>query len=436
MKLKLSLALLLFSAITFFSCGEGDDEGGMIEPTIAVTNVSVVDLGNVANASDLRISFNVSINENAVSGYQAYVVKASDVGSFGLSVAESLSANRYVSISKTGQNITTFLRAELLDAAGNPITEGESYVVYILALADGTNTTANQLANPSNPIILANSYYLEIMVEMPIGTGGVEVDGDGNIYCSDFGSALLGGTPGRFVYKVTPNSETSIFASGLNGASGNTFGPDGSFYQSNIAGGSVSVITTTGQVSNFVSGMSGPVGIVFDKHGNLYVANCGDNTVKKVDTDGQVTTFASGTIFNCPNGITIDNEGNLYVANFSSSNVVKIDPQGSTSVFASFSGNNNGHITFFEGNLYVVARAANQIYKVDLEGNSQLIAGSGTRGHTEGDALDANLSLPNDLMFSPDGQYLYINDTKPLTGTPASSSLQPTFLKRMGFKRD
>lgn len=426
-------------ALTFLllACGGGgDDGGGTTEPNIAVTNVSVVDLGNNANAADIRVSFNIPASENAVSTYRAYVVKAANVGNFSLSVADGLSTNSYVSIPKTGQDITAFLTAGLLDVEGNAITEGDPYIIYILSVADGTNATANQLASQSNQMTLSNSDYLEIVAEMPIGTGGVEVDGDGNIYCSDFGSALSGGTAGRFVYKVTPNGETSIFASGLNGASGNTFGSDGNFYQSNIAGGSVSTITLTGQVSNFVSGMSSPVGIVFDKEENLFVANCGDNTVKKVDTNNQVTTFASGTIFNCPNGITIDDDGNLYVANFSNSNVVKIDPQGNSSVLASFSGNNNGHITFFEGNLYVVARAANQIYRVDLQGNSELIAGSGTRGHVEGSALEANLSLPNDLMFSPDGKYLYINDTKPLSGTPASSSLQPTYLKRIGFKRD
>lgn len=431
MKLKISKNLLLTLLVFVFACGGSDDEGGPgTEPTIRATNVTVTDLDNNADGSDFKVSFNVSINEDAITGYRAYVVKAA-ANSFNLALAETLPASSYVNIAKTGQNISTNLSATLLDVAGNAIVEGEAYLVYILSLANGTNATVNQVSGQSNQITLANTDILEILAELPIGTGGVEVDSDGNIYCSDFGRSLSS-PPGTLVYKVTPDGSSSIFASGLVGASGNTFGPDGNFYQSNIGGGSVSSITAAGQVSTFVTGMSSPVGIVFDPVGNLYVANCGDNTIKKVDTNGEVTTFSSGTLFNCPNGITIDNDGNFYVANFSNSNVIKIDSQGTPSIFASFAGNNNGHITFFEDNLYVVARAANRIFRLDLEGNSTVIAGSGARGHTEGPALEAGLSLPNDLMFSADGQFLYINDAKPLS----TSDFQPTYLKRLRFKRE
>lgn len=434
MKLRLfkNLLLVLF-LVSAAACKSDDGEGPGTEPNVRATNVIVSDLDNNANGTDMSISFNISINEDAITGYRAYVVKASS-NSFNLATAESLSASSYMNIAKTGQHISTKLSASLLDVEGNAIVEGEQYVVYVMSLANGTDATINQISGQSNQITLENASILEILVELPIGTGGVEVDSDGNIYCSDFGMSLSS-PPGTVVYKVTPSGDASIFASGLVGASGNTFGPDGNFYQSNIAGGTVSSITSAGQVSTFVTGMSSPVGIVFDQAGNLYVANCGDNTIKKVDANGVVTTFSSGTLFACPNGITIDNDGNLYVANFSNSNVIKIDLQGTPSVFATFSGNNNGHITFFDDNLYVVARAANQIFRLDLEGNSELIAGNGTRGHAEGSALEANFSLPNDLMFSADGKFLYINDSKPLTGTPAASDIQPTYLKRLRLKR-
>ncbi len=428
------LSFILLLATTSACGGDGEGENPQ-EPNIKAINVTITDLNNNGNASDLRIGFTASSNESFLTAYRVVIVKSASAGMISLEKVESLSASSYQDIPKSGQNISTFLNAGLLDVEGNAIQEGESYLAYVVALADGTNAKENQLSNQSNQTLLSNTDVLEIVTELPIGTGGVEVDANGNVYCSDFGKSL-NSPPGTLVYKVTPHGASSIFASGLRGASGNTFGPDGNFYQSNIGGGSVSVISATGQVSNFVSGMSSPVGLVFDPQGNLYVANCGDNTVKKVDTNGQVTTFASGTLFKCPNGITIDNSGNLYVANFSDSNVIKIDPQGNASVFATFSGGNNGHISFFEDNLYVVARAANQIFRVDLEGNKTLIAGSGTRGHKEGAALQAELSLPNDLMFSHDGKFLYINDSKPITGTPANSDIQPTYLKRMRFKRN
>ncbi|MBO3699885.1 SMP-30/gluconolactonase/LRE family protein [Roseivirga sp. E12] len=432
-----SILCLIVILISSFSCGsdEGGDDGGTPEPSIAVASLVITDLNNNANASDFRVSFDVSVNEGFVQEYRAIITKQSAISNLSLASIEALPASSYFRISKTGGNISTNLNAGLLDVEGNEIVEGETYSVFVLAIGDGTNVTANKLSNQSNPVTLENADVLEIMAELPIGTGGLEVDSEGNIYCADFGQSL-GSPPGTLVYKITPEGEASVFANGLVGASGNTFNADGSLlYQSNIQGGSVSTINSSGQVSPFVSGMSSPVGVVFDNAGNLYVANCGDNTVKKVTPGGEVSVFASGNLFACPNGITIDNDGNLYVANFSSANVVKIDPQGTSSVLVGFPGGNNGHLTFYQDNLYVVARASNQVYKVDLDGNSELIVGSGNRGHQEGNALQGGLSLPNDLEFSPDGQFLYINDSKPLTGTPANSDIKPTYLKRVRFKR-
>ncbi|OEK02874.1 hypothetical protein BFP97_15670 [Roseivirga sp. 4D4] len=427
--------LILFALIS--SCGSdgGDDGGGGPEPNISVSNLVVADLNNNADASDFRVSFSISNNESFVREYRVIVAQIDAIANLSLASIETLPTNSFHTIAPTGNDIVTNLPSSLLDVEGNPITEGETYRVFVLAIADGTTVTANKLSNQSSQVTLENADVLEIMAELPIGTGGLEVDNEGNIYCADFGQSL-NSPPGTLVYKITPNGEASIFATGLVGASGNTFNADGTLlYQSNIQGGRVSTINSSGQVTTFVSGMSSPVGVVFDSEGNLYVANCGDNTIKKVTPEGEVSTFASGNLFACPNGITIDNDGNLYVANFSNASVVKIDTQGNPSVLATFTGNNNGHITFYQGNLYVVARAANQVYRLDLEGNAELIVGSGTRGHDEGSAPQGSLSLPNDLEFSPDGRFLYINDSKPLTGTPANSDIKPTYLKRVRFKR-
>ena len=63
-----------------------------------------------------------------------------------------------------------------------------------------------------------------------------------------------------------------------------------------------------------------------------------------------------------------------------------------------------------DGYLYVVARANHQIYKVTLDGKAELFAGTGQRGRKNGKRLDATFNYPNDLDFSPDGKYLYVNE--------------------------
>ena len=50
------------------------------------------------------------------------------------------------------------------------------------------------------------------------GSGGLDVDADGNIYAADFGATLNGGAPGNTVYKITPNGQVSVFATGLVGS--------------------------------------------------------------------------------------------------------------------------------------------------------------------------------------------------------------------------
>ena len=54
--------------------------------------------------------------------------------------------------------------------------------------------------------------------------GGVTIDLVGNIYVADFGD---------LVWKITPEGERQVFASGLYGASGNAIDNEGNLLQSN-----------------------------------------------------------------------------------------------------------------------------------------------------------------------------------------------------------
>lgn len=241
------------------------------------------------------------------------------------------------------------------------------------------------------------------------GSGGMEVDKDGNIYMSNFGLSL-GKAGGAEVYKMTPLGEVSVFAKGFNGASGNDIGPDGLFYQSNVSGGKISVVQKDGSVKDFATeGFFSPVGLVKTKDA-LFVANCGNGTIQKVDADGNSTVFAKSALLKCPNGLEMDDEGNLYSANFSSADIVKIDKSGNVSVLASIPGGNNGHLVYRNGLFYVVGRGAHQIYTVNLKGEVELLAGTGKMGNQDGDAMESTFRFPNDLAFSPDGKKLYIND--------------------------
>jgi sugar lactone lactonase YvrE len=278
-------------------------------------------------------------------------------------------------------------------------------------------------ANTEVEVFVANLYG---------GTGGVSVDRDGNVYVSDFGP-ILGGP--RFlvydrIFRITPDRVVSIFADSIAGASGSFIGADGILYQSNIRGNVITQISRDGQKKILAKdSISSPVGITMNADGDLVVCNCGNNTLFKISIAGRPTLFVRNELLQCPNGITMDIAGNYYVANFYNGNVIKVTPGGVASVFAEIPGGNNGHLVYHAESLYVIARAANQIYRVSMSGSVELFAGSGKRGRTNASRLASSFNFPNDLDFSPDGKYMYVNEEADTLSDP--QILTPTVVRRI-----
>ena len=262
------------------------------------------------------------------------------------------------------------------------------------------------------------------------GSGGVSVDANGNVFVGDYGDALNNAN-GTQIRMIDQQGSLSLFASGFQGASGNTIAPDGNLFQCNIAGNFVSMVTPNGSVSTYTSqGISSPVGVTMDTAGNLYIANCGNNTVQKVAPGSPSpisTQFSSGSIFSCPNGITIDGNQNLYVSNFNDGSVIKITPTGTASLFATIPGSNNGHLTYSPvyDALFVNSHGSSSIYRVLMNGSVSKVAGSGIRGNLDGPALSASFSRPNGIAFSKTADTLYLNSSVPITnvGVPLNPSL-------------
>ncbi|WP_299116399.1 NHL repeat-containing protein [uncultured Winogradskyella sp.] len=389
-------------------------------PLEPVTSIAIMDNTNNGNASDIDLSFQSNQSSELLAGYRIFVLK--DNASIDLNEALSSPSEQYAQLSSSESQV--ILESTLKDTDGDDIVENQNYKIIVLSEHSNENSLS-ALSNPSPTFTLERTNLMSTLVpSINIGTGGVSVDENGVIYVADFGIALSTGNGSR-VMAITPEGNVSTFISGfMDGASGNHIDAQGNFYQSHQSGGRISITDTNGVTSNFTSGgvLSAPIGIAIDSQNNLFVANCNGNNIIKIDSNGNQSVFATSNLFSCPNGITFDLDGNLYVANFSNGNVIKVDSNGLSSVFATVPGNNNGHIIFSDNKFYVVARSANQIYEIDLQSNLTLLAGNGTRGSVNGAALNANLSLPNDLDISPDGTKLYINEVANLGGTTLSPS--------------
>lgn len=288
---------------------------------------------------------------------------------------------------------------------------------------------------PDDKVHIRATEISTVADDIDAGAGGLAIDKDGNLYTADFGWKLNGGGKGGDkIYKISGKGEVSLFCRKMRGASGNTFDSKGNLYQSSIGGNFISKISTEAKVSVIArSGLRNPVGIAVDDDGNLFVCNCGSNTIQKITPDGKSTQYCKSNLFRCPNGIARGKDGVLYVCNFGNGDVIKISTDGKASRLTTLPGGNNGHLTLHEGYLFVVARSDNRIYKVDLEGNATYFVGSGARGKADGKPDECSLSLPNSIVVSPDGKYLYVNETSPTSGDP--NILGPTRIRRIAITK-
>lgn len=134
--------------------------------------------------------------------------------------------------------------------------------------------------------------------------GGLAVDGNGNVYISDYGNAT--------VRKVTSAGTISTVAgTGTWGFSGD----GGAATKANLAS---------------------PYGLAVDTAGNLYISDTGNSNIRKVGSDGTIQTVVSGV---GPESIAVDTAGNIYYADGGTNTVRKIFPNGSIAVIA---GNGTG----------------------------------------------------------------------------------------------
>ncbi len=296
------------------------------------------------------------------------------------------------------------------------------FIVFLLCSCSSEDDTPPPSTTPNVPPgveDIRSQYKVRTLTEPFNGSGDATIDASGFIYVADFGNQV-NNADGTQITKVDPVSGAlSVFATGLNGPSGNAFDSQGNLFQSNIRGNSISKIDKDGFWNLFVNtNLAGPIGIVIDDDDNLYVCNCSGRTISKITPDGTHTVLVQSNLLNCPNGIARDDNGNLYPVNFNNGDILKVTPSGDISILASLPGNSAAHIDYINGELYVVARNANQLYKSDLNGNLSLLAGSGTGGNTDGDGSSAEFNIPNGLAVSKDGSKIYMIDRVRGVGTP------------------
>lgn len=279
---------------------------------------------------------------------------------------------------------------------------------------------------------------------------GLILDGQGNLLVADDNrirkvslsngavTTVAGSTFGGF----TDGQGISANFSLVNGIAMNAAG---TLFVTDDFNNKVRAISNTGLVSTFAGStrgfldgslssaqFSGLSGIVIDASGNKYVADRNNHRIRKI-TGNNVTTLAgSGSLgstngqgivasFSLPTGLTIDTSGNLYVTDGVGKRIRKITPTGLVTTFAGSSTqgflDGQGVSARFnlatgigidsQNNLFVSDEI--KIRKISPTGLVTTIAGTGTSGYVDGNAITTQFAALEGIAIDAQGN-IYVAD--------------------------
>ena len=190
----------------------------------------------------------------------------------------------------------------------------------------------------------------------------VAMDGNGNLYISDFGA--------NQVYGVSTNGSLTLVAG--NGAAG--FAGDGG--------------------NALQAELNAPAGLAVDGMGALYIADSGNSRVRRVYHGAVITVFNTPS----PTGLAFDSKGNLYVAAASYFGTVSAPIPGIASAI-DVAADSAGDLFATSGSL---------VLEISSNGAAKAIAGSGAGQHFGGDngpAASAQLSGPSSVVMDAGGNW-------------------------------
>jgi DNA-binding beta-propeller fold protein YncE len=161
-------------------------------------------------------------------------------------------------------------------------------------------------------------------------------------------------------------------------------------------------------------------GLAVDGDGNIIVADTFNHRIRRITSQRQVSTLAGtgeggyrdgeGTIaqFNTPTGVAVDGDGNVIVADWGNHCIRKITPQGQVSTLAGtgMKGHRDGEGTIAQfnsprgvavdggGNVIVADRQNHLIRKITPQGQVSTLAGTGGVGFRDGEGTIAQFCHP------------------------------------------
>jgi sugar lactone lactonase YvrE len=329
-----------------------------------------------------------------------------------------------------------------VDSSGNVyVADAGNHLIRKISPAGVVTTLAGTAQVPGS----ADGAGVAASFRSPLG---IDVDGSGNVYVSDYGNhtirridaaanvTTVAGTAGSSGYvDANGTSARLYYPAGIEvDAAGNAWFTEGVGYVRKLANtgevslfaGSTSYLYGHADGSGTAARFRSTAGMTAAPNGTLFVLD--NQSLRQVTTAGVVTTptlTGATPAFSTPLGIAADASGNLYLADTYNHLIRKIDSSGTVTVLAG-SGtdgfvNGNGAAASFawpeglavdgSGNVYVADRGNHAIRKITPAGVVTTLAGSGTAAFTDGTGTGAAFNQPVAIVLDTSGN-LYVAESE------------------------
>lgn len=372
--MKKILSIFFAVVVLLVACKKNTSENTPTNPSISSIVPAVAQANQIVAINGKRFSKNAAENIVKFAGVRAEVISATETE---LKVKVPVNGSTG-NVTITINNHTSKGPVFTYGVAGNDPVEYE----YVTSTYAGSATAGNTYG----PLLEAQFSTLE----------GVALD-------ESTGDLILADRGNQIIKRIRKNGTLVEFVAGVKGAG-----------------------TVNGAVD--VAKFNNPYKVAVDKFGNIFTVDNGGARIRKIDiATNLVSTFAGPTgatvttgfidgpsttaRFNVPIDAVVDNEGFVYVADANNSAIRKISPDGTVTTLAGAGPSQNGLVDGTwpnvrlnrpsgicldkDGMLLVADRYNNAIRKIDRHtGKTTTIAGTGTAGFKDDEALKATFNHP------------------------------------------